>query len=239
LISQASVLFSNGLNLEGRLQEALERLKTRKAVYAVAEMIPHEKLREVSPGTGIFDPHIWFDVSLWALATTEIGQTLATLDPDRSADYLQRAALYTTRLEELHRWCTQSIASIPSDQRVLITAHDAFGYFGRAYNIHVLGIQGISTESEPSLSGINKLVDLVVTRHIPAVFVESSVSPRTVQALIEGARRRGAKLTPGKELFSDALGPPNSEQGTYLGMIRYNVSAITEALSGREAHDTH
>jgi manganese/zinc/iron transport system substrate-binding protein len=231
LLSTATILVTNGLHLEGRLSETLAKLQKRMKVHVAADAIPPDALRELEPGTHIFDPHIWFDPSLWTLVAKGIGDALAQLDPEREADYKHRTDEYTTRLNELHRWSAAQIATIPAHRRTLITAHDAFGYFGRAYDVKVFGIQGLSTESEPTIQTINSLVNLIVTQRVPAVFIESSVSPRAVRALLEGARAQGITTAEGPQLFSDSLGSPDTEAGTYIGMVRHNVEAITTALS--------
>jgi manganese/zinc/iron transport system substrate-binding protein len=231
ILSDASILFVNGLHLEGRLSETLVKLQRRMKVHTAADAVRRDKLRELVPGTQAFDPHIWFDPSLWALAVEGIGAALAQLDPERAPDYKRRTNEYTSKLLELHTWSAARIATIPAQRRILITAHDAFGYFGRAYDVKVFGIQGLSTESEPTIQTINSLVNLIVTERVPAVFIESSVSPRAVRALLEGARAQGVTTLEGPQLFSDSLGPPNTDAGTYLGMVRHNVEAITTALS--------
>jgi manganese/zinc/iron transport system substrate-binding protein len=157
---------------------------------------------------------------------------LAALDPSRAAAYQENATAYQARLAALHDYVTRVIGSIPPEQRVLVTAHDAFNYFGRAYGIEVMGIQGLSTESEAGLEDINRLVDLIVQRRLGAVFVESSVSDKNVRALIEGARARGHALTIGGSLYSDAMGPAGTYRGTYVGMIDHNATTIARALGG-------
>lgn len=234
-ISTASLLFINGLHLEGRLSETLTKLQKRTKVYVATDFVPREALRELAPGSQVFDPHIWFDISLWIPVVKGMGDALAQLDPERALDYQRRTAEYLAKLRELHDWCTSQIATIPSQRRILITAHDAFGYFGRAYDMRVFGIQGLSTESEPTIQSINSLVGLITTQRVPTVFIESSVSPRAVRALLEGVRAQGATVSEGPQLFSDSLGPPGTEAGTYIGMVRHNVSAITKALSGAGA----
>jgi manganese/zinc/iron transport system substrate-binding protein len=234
LISTASILFINGAHLEGRLSDTLVKLQGRMPVHIATDAIPPDRLRELEPGTKVFDPHVWFDPTLWSLVVKGIGEALVKLDPERAADYKRRTDEYTAKLHELHLWSAAQIATIPAHRRMLITAHDAFGYFGRAYDIKVFGIQGLSTESEPTMQTINSLVNLIVTNHIPAVFIESSVSPRAVRALLEGAQARGVATREGPQLFSDSLGPPQTDAGTYIGMVRHNVVAITKALSQGE-----
>jgi manganese/zinc/iron transport system substrate-binding protein len=230
LLSNAQTVIFNGLHLEGKLSDALEKLKLRKPVFAVSERIPPERLRKPTPLANLYDPHIWFDVSLWILAAERIRDILIEQDRLHESSYRERFDRYRSSLEELHAWCKDLAASVPAERRVLITAHDAFGYFGQAYGFEVRGIQGLSTDSEASLQDISFLVNLIVSRRIPAVFVESSVSPKMVQALVEGASSRGHKLTIGGELYSDSLGGIGSDATTYQEMVRRNLITISEAL---------
>jgi manganese/zinc/iron transport system substrate-binding protein len=230
-LSEATIIISNGLHLEGRLADALDRFAARKTVLNATHTIPPTRLRYTDPENTLADPHVWFDPSLWSLVAENITQTLARLDPDRASEYQARLHSYTAEIGRLHTWCASEIRSIPAEHRVLITAHDAFGYFGRAYDIAVHGIQGMSTEGEASIRDINRLVSLIVKQQVPALFIESSVSPRAVEALIEGARAKGVHVTLGGELYSDALGSPNGPEGTYFGMIRHNVRQIKDALT--------
>lgn len=235
LLESADVILFNGLHLEGKLIETLESLAKRKRVAPLGDALPADSLRRDDGGHA--DPHIWFDPVLWAHAADRVAEVLAAADPARADGYRARAATYHTELLSLDREARERLAVIPADRRVLVTAHDAFGYFGRAYGIEVLGIQGISTESEAGLKDINALVDLLVQRKIPAVFVESSVPRKTIEALIEGAQSRGHKIRIGGELFSDAMGAAGTPEGTYVGMFRHNVSVIAAALAGDAAAD--
>ncbi len=236
-LGDADLVLYNGLHLEGRMAETLERLAAKKPSIAVTDRIPEAKLRTPEDYAGAHDPHVWLDASLWALVAERIRDALIAVDPEGRAGYESRAAAYAKDLAALDAFCRSTLAGLGPTQRVLVTAHDAFGYFGAAYGLEVLGIQGISTDSEPDLRSINALVDLLVTRRIPAVFIESSVPPKAVEALVEGARARGHRLTVGGELYSDALGPEGSPGGTYLGMVRHNVETIHAALGG--AGPTH
>lgn len=232
LLSSADVVLYNGLHLEGKMGEVLESLGRKKTVVAAAEGIDPARLLAPPEFEGQKDPHIWFDVSLWMEAAEVVRDALAKADPPRGPVYGVNAEKHIAALAALHEEVKAEIGRIPSDRRVLITAHDAFGYFGRAYGIEVLAIQGISTDSEAGLKDINHLVDVIVQRRVPAVFVESSVPRRTIEALIEGARARGQQVRIGGELFSDAMGPAGTPEGTYIGMIRHNVRVIVEGLAG-------
>ena len=232
-LNSAGAVFYNGLHLEGRLSDALENLAGRKPVFAVTEDIvadSPELLRKPPEFEGNYDPHVWFDVSLWAKCVETATQRLVELDPAHADDYRANSAAYIDKLDKLHEWCKTEMASIPKEQRVMITAHDAFGYFGRAYDVEVHGLQGISTADEADLASINHLVDLLVERKIKAVFVESSVPPKNIESLIQGCAARGHTVIEGGELFSDALGPVGTPAANYIGMVEHNVRTIVKAL---------
>jgi manganese/zinc/iron transport system substrate-binding protein len=232
-LERADLVFYNGLHLEGRLAESLEHLAERKPVYAVSEEIlksSPELLRQPQEFEGNYDPHIWFDASLWKRCADAAAKRLIEIDPSHADDYRANAAKYCEELDKLHSWCKEQVALIPRDSAVMVTAHDAFGYFGRAYGIEVHGLQGISTADEADLATVNQLVDLLCQRKVKAVFIESSVPPKTIQSLIEGCAARGHTVTQGGELFSDALGAAGTPEGTYTGMVRHNVNTIVGAL---------
>ncbi len=233
LLIGADVVFYSGLHLEGRLASLLEKLAARKPVYAVTDGLrtgDEHWLRKVPGAENAYDPHVWFDVSLWAACTDYAAEKLAEADPAHAADYRQRAEAYIAELMALHQTCKEQLAEIPKSRRVLVTAHDAFGYFGRAYDVEVRALQGISTADEADLEAVNQLVDLLVTRRIKAVFVESSVPARNIQALVEGCAARGHTITVGGELYSDALGPPRTPEATYIGVVKHNLRTIVDAL---------
>ena len=229
-LARAALVVASGLHLEGKLQSLLERLGDRLPVVAVAEKLPTDRLIPV--GGGLFDPHAWFDPLLWSATAPAVAAALGAVDPANVEEYRRRAADYAARLRALDDEVRALLAGIPARRRVLVTAHDAFRYFGRAYDIEVVGIQGTSTESEAGLADVNRLVDLVVTRGIPAVFVETSVSDRNVAALREGARARGHDLRPGGTLHSDSLGGPGSGAETLEEALRANAATIADALGG-------
>ncbi len=231
-LGEADLVFWNGLYLEAQLEELLLQLGERKSVVAVAEALPAEVLLESEEFEGRFDPHVWMDAGLWAEVVGAIRETLIEHDPDGEPVYLANAESYLEEVAELDDYARSVLASVPERARALVTAHDAFQYFGRAYDFEVIGIQGISTDSEAGLREIEDLVSLIVEREIGAVFFESSVTDRNVRALVEGAQARGHELIVGGELFSDAMGSPGSYEGTYVGMIDHNVTTITRALDG-------
>jgi manganese/zinc/iron transport system substrate-binding protein len=234
-LNQADVVFYNGLHLEGAMTDVLERLAaTDRPVRAVTETILSETdyLLEKDDGSARTDPHVWMDVSGWMRAIPVIVDTLATYDPANAVAYQQNGDAYLGKLRALDAYARAALATIPAEKRVLVTAHDAFQYFGRAYGLEVRGIQGISTESEAGVRDLEVLIDFIVERELPAVFIESSVGDKNVRALVEGARVRGHTVVIGGTLFSDAMGPAGSYEGTYIGMIDHNVTTITNALGG-------
>lgn len=230
-MQDADVVFYNGLHLEGKLSEVLKKLSRLKPVYAVADGVPEEKLRRDAQFQNAIDPHIWFDVSLWKYAVSHIQEKLAEKDPARADFYLQNTRAYLQKLDSLHEAVKVEINKIPQEKRVLITAHDAFGYFGDAYHIEVRGLQGISTMSEYGLRDITELVDYIVSRNINAIFIETSVSDRSIKSVVEGCNKRGHTVEIGGNLYSDAMGPKGAFAGTYIGMVSHNVKTITEALN--------
>jgi manganese/zinc/iron transport system substrate-binding protein len=229
-LAAARLVVAAGLHLEGKLAALLERLARRVPTAAVADTLPRERLLPVADG--LFDPHVWFDARLWSQCVPAVVAALVKLDPAGRESYEARGADYIRRLEALDARLRERLASIPRQRRVLVTAHDAFRYFGRAYEVEVVGVQGTSTESEAGLADINRLVDLLVARRIPAVFVETSVSDRNVAALREGARARGQEVALGGRLYSDSLGGPGSGAETLEAVLEANVATIVAALDG-------
>ena len=234
-LQQADAILYSGYALEGQLGDVLEKLGEKKPTLAVAPAaIDPSGLITTQDVYGV-DPHLWMDVGLWSHTAPVIADTFAAIAPDCAADLAGRARAYGEQLTALHGWIETSIASIPEGQRVLVTAHDAFAYYGRAYNIEVAGIQGISTESEAGIADIRDMVDTVVARAVPAVFIESTINPRTIQAVIDAAAERGQTIEIGGELYSDAMGEPGTAGGTYIGMLVENTLTIVEALGGEPA----
>jgi manganese/zinc/iron transport system substrate-binding protein len=228
---RSDIIFYAGLLLEGQMADVLAKIGRKRPVHAVTELLQSDYLIH-DPATGHSDPHVWMDVAGWIKAVEVVADALAEFDPANRPLYRANASVYLEKLKALSDYARQAMASIPEKQRVLVTAHDAFGYLGRAYKIEVMGIQGLSTESEAGLKDINRIVDELVRRQIPAVFVESSVSDKNVKALIEGAASRGHTVKIGGELYSDAMGPSGTYEGSYIGMIDHNVTVITRALGG-------
>jgi manganese/zinc/iron transport system substrate-binding protein len=232
-LSQSDAVFYNGLHLEGRLGDTLERFSHQKPTIAITQGLVEAKdsrLRMAPEFQGNYDPHVWHDPSLWADCAAYVAGKLATFDPPHADDYRQNLADLRKQLNELHAFCRQELATIPKEQRVLVTSHDAFWYLGNAYGMEVHGLQGISTADEIDLGKIDQIVHLLVDRQIQAAFIESAVAPRTIRAVIEQCRERGHAVENGGELFADALGPPGTSAETYDGMMRANVRTIVEAL---------
>ena len=232
-MARADAVAWHGLGLEAQLAEFLGDLAAQKPVRALADALPTDRLRAHDTYENAFDPHVWMDPGLWAGVASEAAGWLGSLRPEASQDFAARAAAYGAEALRLDAYARAVLATVPEKARILVTAHDAFGYFGRAFGFEVLGIQGISTESEAGLNRIGALVELLVAREVGAVFVESSVSDRNIRALIEGADARGHEVQVGGELYSDAMGPPGSYEGTWIGMIDHNVTTIAAALGGR------
>jgi manganese/zinc/iron transport system substrate-binding protein len=231
-LSSAEAIFYSGLHLEGKMSELLERMGEREVrTVAVAECVPEESLIESKGFSGLHDPHVWFDVALWSQTVGCVVETLADLDPDHADAYRERAAAYVDELVALDGWVRDRVNDLAPEQRVLVTAHDAFGYFGRAYGFEVRGLLGVSTASEAGTSDVQNLAGFIVEREIPAIFVETSVPPRYVQALQEAVRARGFGVEIGGSLYSDALGNPGTPAGTYAGTVRANVETIVTALA--------
>ncbi|MEM1356057.1 MAG: zinc ABC transporter substrate-binding protein [Planctomycetota bacterium] len=229
----ADVVFYSGLMLEGKMSDALVSAATSgKKVYAVTEELDDEFLLEPEDFEGHYDPHVWTDPKGWAKAVEVIRDKLIEFDPDGKEVYTANAQALIDKINELDAYAEKVLTSVPESSRALVTAHDAFNYFGERYGYDVIGIQGISTESEAGVQDIERMVDLLVERKIGAVFVETTVSDRNIQALIEGAKAKEHTLVIGGELFSDAMGEPGTYKGTYVGMIDSNVTTIARALGG-------
>lgn len=229
---RADLILWNGLYLEAQMEEVLEDLAAHVPVSAVAEVIPVEQRIAHDTYANRFDPHVWMNPRLWREVVLAVRDALGEIAPDSVEVFAERAEAYRGELDGLAGYADTVLGSVPENKRVLVTAHDAFNYFGRAFGFEVIGIQGISTESEAGLNRITELVTLLVERRIEAVFVESSVSDRSMRALIEGAAAKGHEVRVGGELFSDAMGSPGTYEGTYIGMIDHNVTVIAGALGG-------
>ncbi|WP_341861243.1 zinc ABC transporter substrate-binding protein [Gymnodinialimonas sp. 57CJ19] len=230
--ARADMVLWHGLYLEAQMEEFLLELANTNTVIPVADALPRDILLGSADYADRFDPHVWMDPAIWSDVVQTIEGVLTEALPDDSASIAANAATLQAEIDALITYSDAALASVPESARVLLTAHDAFNYFGAAYGFEVIGIQGISTESEAGLQRIGELVNLLVTRDIGAVFVESSVSDRNIRALIEGAAARGHEVVIGGELFSDAMGEDGTYEGTWIGIIDHNVTTIVRALGG-------
>ncbi|MDP7019546.1 MAG: zinc ABC transporter substrate-binding protein [Pirellulaceae bacterium] len=232
-LTSADVVFYSGLLLEGNFADTFSNLEqSGKPVYAVTAQIDKSHLRSPPEFEGHPDPHVWMDVQAWSKCAEFVAQQLGAIDPANAKVYLDNCDAYKAELSALDTYIKQVIGTIPEEQRVLVTAHDAFGYFSRAYGILVRSAQGITTESAPGIKDINDLVDFLVEQKITAIFVEQSVAKDNLQAVIEGAKKKQWEVKIGGELYSDAPGPDGTYEGTYVGMMDHNATVITRALGG-------
>jgi manganese/zinc/iron transport system substrate-binding protein len=229
-LQEAQLVLYNGLHLEGKMGDVLVKLARSRAVVAVSETVPAEELREPPEMQGQYDPHLWFDVRLWARTLDAVADAFAEVDPEHAEEYRRNAESYRQELLALDAWAESRIAELPPERRLLVTAHDAFGYFGRRYGVEVVGLQGISTLAEAGLRDVQRVVDLVVERRVKAIFVESSVPRRAIEAVQAAAAERGHQVTIGGQLFSDAMGAAGTPEGTYVGMVRHNVNTMVDSL---------
>ncbi|QTN37343.1 metal ABC transporter solute-binding protein, Zn/Mn family [Cognatishimia activa] len=231
-MTRADLVLWHGLYLEAQMEDFFTDLSAKRNVVEVAAGLDTSLLRGHDDYEDKFDPHVWMNPDIWALIVEQVQGALTATQPESAEVFAANAQEHLAEIERLSGYAKSALASVPEQSRVLLSAHDAFGYFGEAYGFEVLGIQGISTESEAGLNRISELVDLLVTRDIRAVFVETSVSDRSMRAVIEGAAAKGHKVSIGGELFSDAMGEDGTYEGTYVGMIDHNATVITNALGG-------
>ena len=230
-LQRADVILYSGLLLEGKMQDIFTKLaQSKRRVHAVTDSIPRDRLLAPPQFEGHYDPHVWFDVPLWKLSIDTVLNALVGADPAHKEAYERRADEARARMDALHEWALKKAAELPPERRILVTSHDAYNYFGRAYGFQVVGLQGISTVSEAGLADVAKLSDFIREKGIKAVFVESSVPHDTIERISD---ETGAKI--GGEIFSDAMGTPGQMEngydlGTYEGMIKHNLTTIVEAL---------
>lgn len=239
-MAQADVVVYNGLHLEGKMTDLFPEMDRRGiSTIALAEEAVPDSLRIGSTEyASAYDPHVWFDVSLWRRAALHVGDRLAELDPDHADRYRERAANYATQLDSLDTYAREQIATIPDEQRVLITSHDAFRYLGAAYDIGVRGLQGISTDSEAGTADVQALANFIAERRIPTIFAETSVSERGLRAVQAAVRSRGFEVQLGNALYGDALGDADTPTGTYIGAVRHNIDTIVNGLAGSDSAST-
>jgi len=232
-LTNADIIFYNGLHLEGKMQEIFEKMARTKTVYAITDGLNETSLRPLEGGENskyIYDPHIWFNVQLWSNTLKGIADKLSEVDKTNATSYQKNYKAYEQALLNLHNKVVTDVKAIPQAQRVLITSHDAFGYLGDAYNFEVKALQGISTVNEFGLQDVKQLVDFITSKNIKSIFVESSVPRKPLEAVIAGCKDKGSEVTIGGELFSDAMGAAGTPEGTYVGMVNHNFSTIISAL---------
>lgn len=229
-LNSADIIYYNGLHLEAKMGDVLSKMSGDTKTVAVTDGIDKALLLSPPEFEGQYDPHLWFDVLLWMKAVENVRDSLCKLDPDNKAAYQTNAQQYLTELMELHQYVKTQSERVPPAQRVLVTAHDAFNYFGKAYGFEVKGLQGISTVSEAAISDVQELAALIAERRIPAIFVESSVPSRSLEAVKAAVKAKGYNVQIGGELFSDAMGHAGTPEGTYIGMVRHNIDTIVKAL---------
>ena len=233
-LTSAQLIFYNGLHLESKMGDILAKMSgNTRTVVSVTDAVNRSLLLTPPEFEGQYDPHLWFDVTLWMKAVGAVRDTLSEFDSDNTLMYWTNAERYLAKLAELHEYVKSQVKRVPSEQRVLVTAHDAFNYFGKAYGFEVRGLQGISTATEAGIADVQELATFIAARRIPAIFVESSVSTRSLEAVKAAVKSRGFDVKIGGELFSDAMGNEGTPEGTYIGMVRHNVDTIVTALIGR------
>lgn len=229
-LADADIIFYNGLHLESKMIDIFKKMSKTKPTIAITKNISKDVLLSPAEYEGFYDPHIWFDISLWINASTVIKDSLIEFDPKNKESYIENHTIYVKKLKKLDQWVKSEINSIPKSRRYLVTAHDAFGYFGRAYNIDVVGLQGINTAAEAGTKDIQSATKMIIEKKIPTIFIESSVPIRTIKAVQAAVEAKGHSVKIGEELLTDALGESETKKATYIGMIEHNVKSIVAGL---------
>lgn len=230
-LSGADIIFYNGLHLEGKLVDVLERMEQQnKRTISLGDALPKDQLISSKLFGANYDPHVWFNVRFFKIFADRVTEVLAEAKPEHAELFKNNNKTYQEKLDALDKYIREAIASLPEEKRILVTAHDAFNYFGKEYGFEVVGLQGISTATEAGVQDVQRLTDFIIERKIKAIFIESSVSRRTIEALQEAVLAKKHQVAIGGSLYSDALGNPGTEEGTYTGMFRYNVQTIVAAL---------
>ena len=231
-LGSAHLIFYNGLHLESKMGDVLAKMQGNTKTVAVTDAVNRDMLLRPPEFEGQFDPHLWFDVTLWMKTVGKVRDALSEFDPDNTMVYWTNAERYLAKLAELHQYVKSQAERVPPQQRILVTAHDAFNYFGKAYGFEVRGLQGISTATEAGIADVQALATFIAERRIPAIFVESSVSSRSLEAVKAAVKSKGFDVEIGGELFSDAMGSEGTPESTYIGMVRHNIDTIVNALVG-------
>jgi len=228
-LTNADVIFYNGLHLEGKLVEVFEKMKSKKTV-AVSDALDEHTLIASSDFASNYDPHIWFNINYWKQITLNVVQVLSDASPEQKVLFEKNGQKYLQKLDDLHKNLTKTVAVLSKEQRVLVTAHDAFNYFGKVFDFEVVGLQGLSTVAEAGVQDVQNLANFIIKKKVKAIFVESSVPKGTIEALQAAVKSKNHHVTIGGTLYSDALGDAGTLKGTYLGMYEYNVNTIVNAL---------
>ncbi|GFZ83119.1 manganese transporter [Aquaticitalea lipolytica] len=227
----ADIIFYNGLHLEGKLVEVFEKMeKSNKTPIALAEEIDKSTLIGSDYFASNYDPHVWFNIEYFKLFANKVTKVLSEKDPENAANYIENEKIFLSKLDALQEQIKATIETLPQEKRILVTAHDAFNYFGKNYGFEVVGLQGLSTATEAGVQDVQKLAAFIIEKNVKAIFVESSVPKRTIEALQAAVKSKGHEVTIGGTLYSDALGNAGTIEGTYIGMFEYNVNTIVNAL---------
>ena len=229
-LNEADLILYNGLHLEAKMIDIFKKINKKKPAIAVTTSIPRKDLLAPEDYDGFYDPHVWFDVSLWKYSVTSVTNALIELKPQLEKEFLSNQSNYLKKLDELDIWVKEQINLIPQNKRLLVTAHDAFGYFGKQYGIKVVGLQGISTAAEANTKDIQNVVNIIIENDIPTIFIESSVPVRQINAVKAAVKAKGNSIEIGEPLFTDAMGSADTPEGTYIGMIKHNVISIVNGL---------
>jgi manganese/zinc/iron transport system substrate-binding protein len=230
ILNNADVILYNGLHLESKLIDIFKKIGTKKPTYAVTKTMPKDQLIAPKEYDGFYDPHVWFDVTLWRYAVEQVTEALVNIAPEHKRNFLKNKTRYLAELDALDEWIQQQVSNIPPEHRTLVTAHDAFGYFGKRYKLTVVGLQGISTVSEANTKDIQAITQIIIDNAIPTIFIESSVPVRQINAVKAAVMAKGHTVAIGQPLFTDAMGSAGTPEGTYIGMIKHNVNSIVNGL---------
>jgi manganese/zinc/iron transport system substrate-binding protein len=227
---EADIIFYSGLHLEGKLVAVFEKMEGTKHTVSLGDRLPENELISSENFASSFDPHVWFNIQFFKQFAQIVTDELSKADPKNAESYSENNKIYQKKLDALESEVKTIIASLPEEKRILVTAHDAFNYFGKAYRFNVVGLQGISTATEAGVKDVQNLSEFIIRNNIKAIFVESSVPRRTIEALQQAVLSKNHQVEIGGSLYSDALGNAGTEEGTYIGMFKYNVKTIVNAL---------
>ena len=230
-LAHADLIFYGGLHLEGKLVDVFEKMGSRNIkTIAVSDALDQNTLIGSENFASNYDPHIWFNVDYWAQITKYVADKLSEANPENADFFRENAKKYQAELMALKDNLKETISTLPEEKRILVTAHDAFNYFGKAFGFNVVGLQGLSTATEAGVQDVQKLAAFIIEKDVKAIFIESSVPKRTIEALQAAVKSKGHDVVIGGTLYSDALGNAGTDEGTYIGMFKFNVRTIVNAL---------